>query len=89
MKFLEYLTEVLGWLQIFVSPFLAGLGVGFIFYLWLPGTIGLVIAIFIAFLGLVGGIIWATRIWKKKGTIQFMTNLTATPELDNNEDEKK
>ena len=66
MKFIKYLTEVLGWLQIFIAPFLIGLVIGFVFYLWILNAIGLITAIIIALLGLIIGIILATRIWKKK-----------------------
>lgn len=89
LNFFEFLTEMLGWLQIFISPFLAGLGIGFAIYLCIPGTTGLIIAISIAILGLILGIIWATRIWKKNGTIKFMSNLSATAELDNKEFEEE
>lgn len=36
----------------------------------------------IAVIGLVIGIIWATRIWKKSGTLNFMSRINASPELD-------
>jgi hypothetical protein len=32
--------------------------------------------------GLILGIIWATRTWKKHGTMQFLSRLNATPDLD-------
>lgn len=42
-----------------------------------------------ATIGLVIGIIWATRQWKGKGTIWFMSRIMATPELDNPDEEVK
>jgi len=34
-------------------------------------------------LALVFGIIWANRIWKTKGTMWFVSQVSATPDLDN------
>jgi hypothetical protein len=78
----ELFIEVCGWLQIVASPLLIGLLIGFIVYLTKPDTTGIVIGISIAALGLVIGIIWATRVWKRKGTIEFISKISATPELD-------
>ncbi len=47
-----------------------------------PSTARLVFGISIATLGLIIGIIWATNIWKKTGTMRFMSRIMATPELD-------
>lgn len=82
----DLLTELVGWLQIFASPFLTGLIIGAIIYFLKPDTSGFIIAILIAILGLVTGIVWATRVWRKKGTDHFMSRIMATPELDKNED---
>jgi|SRR5687767_13268636 len=82
-------TEIVGWLQIFVSPFLVGLIIGSIIYFFNPGTTRLIIAVFITITGLFTGIVWANRIWRKKGTIHFMSRIMATPELDNTEDRNK
>ena len=82
-NFFELATEIFGWLQIFASPFLIALAVGFIIYLSMPGKLGIIIAILVAVLGLIIGIIWATKTWKKKGTVNFMSRVSATPELDN------
>ena len=78
----DLFAEVIGWLQIFASPFLIGLIIGALIYFPKPNTSRSVIAILVIILGLVTGIIWATRAWKKKGTIHFMSKLTANPELD-------
>ncbi len=81
-KFLKFITEAIGWLQIVASPFLIGLGIGAVIYFSKPDTTRLILGISIATLGLIVGIIIATRIWKKKGTVNFMSRITATPELD-------
>ena len=78
----ELLTEMVGWLQIVASPLLTGVIIGCVIYFYQPGKTTLIIGIIIAILGLIVGMVWATRIWRKKGTIQFMSRLEATPELD-------
>lgn len=79
----ELITESIGWLQIVASPLLIGLIIGAIIYFPNPTTLRLVIGTIVATLGLVIGIIWATKQWKGKGTIWFMSRIMATPELDN------
>jgi ABC-type uncharacterized transport system permease subunit len=89
MKFLEWLTSFLAWLQIVCSPLLVGVALGFIVYGIYPTTTGLITGVAIAVFGLTVGIIFATRIWKKKGTVDFISRISASPELDNLEDDKK
>lgn len=52
-KILDYLTKVIGWLQIVASPLLFGLGIGAIIFFPNPTTTRLIIGISIATLGLV------------------------------------
>lgn len=89
MNFFDYVFEVIGWLQIVISPLLLGLIIGAVIYFSNPGTIRLIFGIAVAALGLITGIIIATRAWKKKGTMHLVSRVMATPELDNLEDEKK
>jgi len=76
------MTEVMGWLRIVVSPLLVGIVIGALVYFSKPDTTRLLIGVSIVILGLIVGIIWATKVWKKKGTINFLTEITATPDLD-------
>jgi hypothetical protein len=78
----EFITEVFGWLQIVISPLLIGLGIGAIIYFPNPSNTRLIIGIIVACFGLVIGIYWATKKWKGKGTIFFLSQISATPELD-------
>jgi hypothetical protein len=82
-KFLKFITEFFAWLQIAASPALTGIIIGGIIYGVKRDIVGLVIAIIVASLGIIAGIIWATKIWKKKGTVEFMSKVNATPELNN------
>lgn len=88
MSFFDYFTEVIGWLQIVLSPLLFGLATAIVIYGFYPTTAGLVIAIGVVLFALIIGIIFATRIWKKQGTINFVSRVSATPELDNPDEGK-
>jgi len=78
----EYFTEIIGWIQIAISPLLVGIIIGAVIYFTKPNKSTFIIAIIIAIVGLCIGVIWATKIWKKKGTIHFMSRIMATSELD-------
>lgn len=87
-RVLEFITEAIGWLQIVASPLLIGLGIGALVYFSHPSEVRMMAGISVAALGLVIGIVWATRVWKKYGTMRFLSRIIATPELDNNREEK-
>ncbi len=87
-RVLEFITEAIGWLQIVASPLLIGLGIGALVYFSHPTELRMIVGISVAALGLVIGIVWATRIWKKYGTMRFLSRIIATPELDNKREEK-
>ena len=89
LSFFELTMEILGWLQIVASPLLLASIIGFIIYVSNPSPIRLIIAVVIATLGIIIGIFWATKIWKKKGTIHFMSRIMATPDLDPPNEETK
>jgi phosphotransferase system glucose/maltose/N-acetylglucosamine-specific IIC component len=75
MKFIELLLEIFGWLQIVVGVTIGGGLIAFVvFLLWSDDT-GKTVAIVIAALGFVFGCIWATKIWKKYGTINWLSSI--------------
>ncbi len=82
-KVFENITEVIGWLQIVASPTLICSGIGAFIYFRNPNFTNLIIAICICMIGIVGGILYANKIWKTKGTVSFMSRVNASPELDN------
>ena len=88
-RIFELITESIGWLQIVAFPLLIGLIIGAIIYFPNPTTTRLVLGIIVATLGLVIGVIWATKQWKGKGTIWFMSRIIASPELDKPDEEVK
>ena len=87
-KVFEYIAEIIVWIQIVISPTLICFAIGAIIYFMNPGETNLIIAICIILFGLVGGIVFANRIWKTKGTVRFISRVTASPELDNESCEK-
>ncbi len=83
-RLFEFIIEVIGWLRIAASPLLFGLTIGGIVYFYEPNTVNLIIGFFIAFAGLIVGILWANSKWKGKGTMWFMSSVMATKEEDEN-----
>ncbi len=81
LTFIEVVTEIIGAFQIIISPFALGAILGFIVYLAFPGIVGLIVGLLIVLLGLALGIFWAIRIWRRKGTINYLSRILATPEL--------
>lgn len=81
-KGLESITEILGWLQIVISPTIIGIGLGLIFYSNFENTTGLIFAIIISIIGFIIGIVFATKKYKTTGTIRFLSRISATPEID-------
>lgn len=86
---IESIFQALGWLQIVASPLLIGAIIGFVFYLVVKGNTGLFIGIAIACIGFFIGIIWATKVSGKKSTIDFMSRVNASPEIDKLENTKE
>jgi hypothetical protein len=85
-KIFEMITEAFGFIALAVSPALIGLGIGFISYHYIGNTFGLVIGIVIALLGLAGGIYLGLNKWKNGGAVNFLSRVSATPELNKADD---
>lgn len=78
-RFLEGLTEIIGWIKIFLSlVFSFGL-VGGLLYLFIDGLVGLILGAIILVAGIVMGIIIATRKWKNEGTMNFLSSANIDP----------
>ncbi len=89
MKVLEFLIDVFSWLKIVASPFLIAAIIAITIYLNVAGILGLVLSVSMLLVGIVVGVILATRIWKTQGTTTFLARIHATPELDKVNQEKK
>lgn len=82
-KYFELIIEIIGWLQIFLSPFLLGIIIGAFAYFPNQTDINLIIALLISFVGFIGGTILATKKFRRKeGTIRFLSRTMASSELD-------
>jgi ACR3 family arsenite efflux pump ArsB len=75
-------TEVVGWLQIVASPTLVGALLGVVLNMSIPGKVSLFVGLLPVLLGLIIGIIWATRVWRKKGTSRYMSEILSTPDIE-------
>jgi hypothetical protein len=87
IRLIALLIEASGWFRIVASPLIVGLGLGAWTCFNDPRTLTLVCGIFVALLGLVVGVLWAARVWKKTGTIEFLSRVGANPELNKPDDE--
>lgn len=89
LKLIAVLIEAFDWVRIVASPLIVALILGGVLYLSNPGTVTLFCAILIALLGLVVGVLWATRVWRKSGTTEFLSRVDATPELNKPENKQE
>ena len=88
-KILENIIELIGWIQIMISPILISSFIGFIIYYNFQNTLGLVISFIVIVIGLYLGIRLANKKYKSTGTIDFLSRIDSSPELDNKNDENK
>lgn len=82
LDFVAWCIEFANWIRIILSPFFVSIIVGGIVYLNIPDWNGVIFALVISLIGLIIGIIWATRIWKSEGTTHFVARVYASPDID-------
>jgi hypothetical protein len=75
MKLFEIILELFGWLQIVVGVTLAAGLLAFATYLIWNNRTGKIAGIMIISIGFIAGVIWATIIWKKHGTIAWLSGI--------------
>ena len=78
-KVFEFTLEIVGWLAIVASPFFAATAIGLTIYLNRDDTVGFYIGTSIPVIGLIQGVIWATTVWKKHGTFEYISRIYGTP----------
>lgn len=79
----EKSAELVGGLQIFLSPFLIGVAISAIIYFSNPNNFTLIVAIVLLLLATGIGIKLATKIYRsKEGSIDFISKTDSTPEID-------
>ena len=88
-KILENIIELIGWVQIMISPILISSFIGFIIYYNFQNTLGLVISFILIAIGLYLGIRLANKKYKSTGTIDFLSRIHSSPELDKKDNGNK
>lgn len=82
-SFFDEFFEIIGWIRIFLSPFLASLIIAAIVYFGADFMYKNYIAIVIIFIGIIVGIAFANTIYKtQKGTIHFLSRGNSTKSKD-------
>jgi hypothetical protein len=75
MKLTKLFLEILGWLQIALGTTLGFSLIAFgIYFCWPIQTIK-TISIVIVLAGFITGALWATSIWKKHGTVEWLSGI--------------
>ena len=82
MKIVEFITEMIAWLQIVISPIIISILLAVVVYYFKQDRIGMILGILILVGGIITGIVWATRIYRKRGTVNFMAKVSSNPELE-------
>lgn len=86
--FFDGISEMTGWLLIVIRATVLSFLVGGVLYLGLQGAAGLVLGVAVLLLGMFLGVTFATRKYKTTGTIDSISRVSATPELDNDTEKK-
>lgn len=81
-KFFDQLSEITGWLLIVFRATVLSFLLGCVIFVCLQDTAGLVLGIAVVLLGMFLGVTFATRKFKTTGTINLLSRVSATPELD-------
>lgn len=87
IKFFEKAAEFLYGAQIAISPLLIFSAIGAVVYLREPTPNRLILAVILAIVGLAIGIAWAIHIHKKRGTVEFMSKLQSSQDMDTQTDD--
>jgi F0F1-type ATP synthase assembly protein I len=70
------IIEVLKWARIVLSLTFLGVIIGYCAYYYLPQPFGYILGGAILLFGLVAGVFWAEKIWKKEKSDQFLHDLS-------------
>ncbi len=75
MKLTRIILDLIGWFQIVIGSTIIGGLIGGIFYYFLPDAGGCIILISLVILAFLVGVIWATRIWRRDGTVDWLSKI--------------
>ena len=85
MNIFHRFLSAAAWVQLFISPFLLGLGLGMLNWYYLPAPWGVALGGLVAVLGGGTGIRLAEKARRSAGTIEFMSRTRSHPELRHEE----
>jgi hypothetical protein len=74
MRIVEFLLNLLGWLQITISASLIGFVIGLAVY-YFDNITGLWVGTILTSICFVIGAVCATKIWKKHGTVDWLSRI--------------
>ena len=75
---IESFVKIAFWFKIFISPFLLGVIAGGFIWLKYQNIYGEILGGLLVLIGIVGGVLFAEKWRKKKGTVEFMTRNSST-----------
>lgn len=84
----EKTTEIIGWILIFFSIFLLSAVISALVYFPFQNLWTSLLGCLILAIGVFSGIKLANKKFKEEGTIQFLSRVSASPELDEKNDVK-
>ena len=87
MKIIALLIEVVGWIKIVFSPTLAAALLAGIIVYNKQDEDGIAIGVSVITAGFIIGIVWAVYVWRKYGTMNFLSRISASPGLNKPENE--
>jgi|GEM_PF-714815 len=83
LSFFDRLSESIGWIGIVLSPLIVFAVIALCVYIASPTAAGGLVAIMITVVGLILGVLLASNVAAKTGTVHLLSRVSATPELDN------
>ena len=86
--FFDGISEIAGWILIVFRATVLSFLLGCVLFVCLQGAAGLVLGIAVLLLGMFLGVTFATRKYKTTGTIDLLSRVDATPELDKTTEKK-
>lgn len=75
MKFIKVVLEIIGWLQIVIGTTILSAMPAAAIYIYYQNHTSSIIALCMIAAGFILGAVWATRIWRKHGTIEWLSRI--------------
>lgn len=81
LKVIAFFVELINWFRIVLSPTILGVILGLLIHASSPNINGKILCLALGCIGLIIGIIWACRTWKR-GTSNFISKIDSSSDLD-------